>query len=138
MVTERSADAPAGYDEDDPYADTDLESFDPWWRANIELFDAHGMRPYRPPQFADGTHTPPVIDELERTHDVSIRLRVVDPQEGNEWEVLVDETPIGTLDRYRDDGGFSVYEVDSNTFKKRVQTALEAWAVSIQREDRDN
>ncbi len=124
MPTERSADAPAGFDEENPYDSADLESLEPWWRKNVTLFEDHGMRPYRPPRFADGTHTTPVIQRLEAALDVSIRLRVVDPNPKNEWEVVVDDEPVGTVDRYRDDGGFSVYGIDAAAFESLVRTAL--------------
>lgn len=124
MATDRSADAPPGYDEEDPYADADLTKFEPWWRNNIEVFDAHGMRPYRPPQFSDGAYTPKVIRTLEKEHGVSIQLRVLDPQAGNDWEIRIDGEPVETVKRYRDDGGFSVYAIDSEAFRQLVNGSL--------------
>lgn len=117
MGTERSADVPAGYDEEDPYNDVDLEQFDSWWRENIQLFRKHGMRPYRPPRFADGMYTPKILETLEDELDVSIQFRVVDPQEGNDWAIWVDGERIETVERYRDDGGCSVYDVSSEAFE---------------------
>lgn len=121
MVTKRSADAPAGYDEDDPYDDIDLKQFDLWRRKNIQLFQKHGMRPYRPPQFADGAHTPELLTTLENELNVSIQFRVVDPQAGNDWTIRIDGEPIGTVERYRDDGGFSVYDIGSEEFEQLVR-----------------
>ena len=124
MGTERSADVPAGYDEEDPYADADIDALDPWWRENIRVFSEHGMRPYRPPQFADGMHTPVVLDSLEEELGVSVRLRTLNPQDGGEWEVLVEDEPVGSIGRYRDDGGFSVYTINADEFIELVLSSV--------------
>lgn len=125
MGTKRNGDAPAGYDEEDPYKGVDLEQFDPWWRENIQLFQKHGMRPYRPPQFADGARTPEVIEALEDELDTSIQFRVIDPQDGNDWAIWIGYEQVETVERYRDDGGFSVYNIDSKAFEQLVREYLE-------------
>lgn len=122
----RPADLPAGYDEEDPYADEDLSTYPDWWRRNIEEFRAHGMRPYRPPRFADDTLTPPVIDDLEAELDVTVRLRSVNPQAGGDWEVVVDGDPVATVDRRREGEGFTRYAVDADEFEALVRDAVVA------------
>jgi len=124
MDTERSADLPPGYDDEDPYANIDIERFDPWWRENIDLFRDHNMRPYRPPQFIDGAHTPPILKRLKDEFGVSIRFRVLDPQAHNDWEIRVDGDAVTTVERYRDDGGFSVYNMESQVFEQVVRDFL--------------
>lgn len=122
----RPADLPAGYDEEDPYADEDLSTYPDWWRRNIEEFRAHGMRPYRPPRFADDTLTPPVIDDLEAELDATVRLRSVNPQAGGDWEVVVDGDPVATVDRRREGEGFTRYAVDADEFEALVRDAVVA------------
>lgn len=122
----RPADLPAGFDEEDPYADEDLSTYPDWWRRNIEEFRAHGMRPYRPPRFADDTLTPPVIDALEAELDVTVRLRSVNPQTGGDWEVVVDGEPVATVDRRREGEGFTRYAVDADEFEALVREAVVA------------
>lgn len=122
----RPADLPAGYDEEDPYADEDLSTYPDWWRRNIEEFRAHGMRPYRPPRFADDILTPPVIDDLEAELDVTVRLRSVNPQAGGDWEVVVDGDPVATVDRRREGEGFTRYAVDADEFEALVRDAVVA------------
>lgn len=119
----RAADLPAGYDEEDPYADEDLSTYPAWWRRNIEEFRAHGMRPYRPPRFADDELTPPVIETLEDDLGVTVQFRSVNPQAGGDWEVVVDDEPVGTVDRRREGEGFSRYAIASDAFEALVREA---------------
>ena len=86
----RAASLPPGFDDEDPYEGEDLSTYPEWWRRNVEEFREYGMRPYRPPRLADGTLTPPLIEELEAEYGVSVRFRAVDPQVGNSWELVVD------------------------------------------------
>lgn len=116
----RPADAEPGFDESDPYAGDDVSSLPRWWRENVEQFRAHEMRPYRPPRFVDGERATTYVRELEEKLDVEIRFRVVDPQEGNEWKLLVDGDPIRSVDRWRDGEGYSVYGIESSTFERVV------------------
>lgn len=116
---------PAGYDEDDPYEGEDLSTYPDWWRRNIEEFRAYNMRPYRPPRFTDGELLPEVIRTLERELSVDIRFRSVNPQEGSKWEVLLDDTPIFAVDRYREGEGYSLYDLPSTEFETRIRNAAD-------------
>lgn len=117
----RGAHLPPGYDEEDPYADINLGELPEWWRKNVETFREYGMRPYRPPRFSDGKHTPPVISRLESELKVKITLRALDPEIGDRWEIQVDDEVIQTIGRYRDGNGYTVYETDSERFEEIVK-----------------
>ena len=117
----RSAHLPAGYDEDDPYANVDLDSYPDWWRRNIKEFRTHDMRPYRPPQFEDGEFTPPVIGRLEEELGVDIMFRTTVPAVDEAWELLVNGEVVETGDRHYDADGFTQYHLDSDEFKRLVR-----------------
>lgn len=121
----RPATFPPGFDEDDPYEGEDLEDYPGWWRRNVEEFRRHQMRPYRPPQFADGAVTTEVIEALERRHGVSIRLRSVNPHEGGHWEILVGNEPVASVERTRTQGGNSHYHITADAFRTIVEEAVE-------------
>ena len=121
----RSASLPAGFDEDDPYEGEDLSTYPEWWRRNVEEFREYGMRPYRPPRLADGTLTPPLIEELEAEHDASIRFRAVDPQVGNSWELVVDGHVVSEVDHLRSGDGYTVYDVEEAELRESVREAVQ-------------
>lgn len=119
----RPAHLPAGYDEEDPYAGEDLSTYPEWWRRNIEEFRKYGLRPYRPPRFADGEIAPDVIDTIETEVSVDIRFQTINPHEGNEWELLVDGERVVTVARHRMSEGYSRYEITSDEFERVVRKA---------------
>lgn len=120
----RPAAHPPGYDEESPYEGVDLSTFPEWWARNVREFRRHEMRPYRPPRFADGTVTPPVIERLEEALDVPIRIRAVDPHEDGDWEVVVDGDVVGTVERTRTQGGNSRYGMTADAFETLVREAV--------------
>lgn len=123
----RPAHLPAGYDEEDPYADEDLSTYPEWWRRNIEEFRRYGLRPYRPPRFADGEIAPEVIVELEAELAVDVRFQTINPHEDerNQWELLVDGERVATMERRRVSEGYSRYEITSEEFERVVRTAAD-------------
>lgn len=113
---------PEEADEREPPAEgDDLESYPDWWRRNAEEFRRYDLLPYRPPRFADDEIVQPVVDALEAELDAEIRLRVVDPQAGNRWEVLVDGHVVAALDRDRHVDGYSLFHVTSDEFVRLVR-----------------
>lgn len=116
----RPRNVPAGYDEADPYSDDDLTEYPLWWRRNIEQFREHGLRPYRPPRFADGEYTPAVLDRLERTFGVDVLFRAVDPNVGDDWHVVIDGDDVATVKRHRSGEGYTVYELTAAEFESIV------------------
>jgi hypothetical protein len=117
----RSADLPPGYDEEKPYEDEDISTYPDWWRMNIETFRNHEMRPYRPPRFQDGKITTELIKRLQSDLGCSILLRATDTQLESQWEIYVDEKPVGTVGRHRDADGYTVYEMTSETFEELIR-----------------
>jgi len=116
----------AGCDEEDPYAGEDLEEYPEWWRRNIEEFRRYGLRPYRPPRFADGVFVPPVVEKLETETGRDVRLRMPRSEDARTWEVLLGRERVTTLDRYRHSDGYTVYRIESAAFERLVREAAEA------------
>lgn len=121
----RPANLPPGYDEEDPYDGVDLSTFPAWWRRNVEAFRRHEMRPYRPPTFANGELSPPVIERLEAELGVAIRIRAVNPHEEGDWQVCVADEPIATIERTRTADGTARYELTAVEFETLVRDAVE-------------
>lgn len=125
----RPANLPAGYDEEDPYEDEDLETYPAWWRDNIKEFQEHNMRPYRPPRFTDGELVPEVVNKLNRRLDATIRIQNTQPEqtaddagEQSTWHVVVDDEAIATVSRHRVPEGYTLYNIDSDSFKQLFVT----------------
>lgn len=122
----RPADAPAGFDEADPYTDADLSAYPEWWRENVEAFRDHDMRPYRPPQFVDGTLVPELLRRLESELCVEITLRKYISADADEsWTVLVDDSPVAELTRVRNEEGRSVYSMTGEELQRLVADAAD-------------
>lgn len=128
---DRSADLPAGYDEDDPYEGEDIETYPQWWRENVEEFQEHNMRPYRPPRFRDGTIVPEFVNELQERFGVDIKFqnrnpktKDDDPHQTRDWDLLVDGESTSTVPRYRAPEGYSVYDIESTTLEEMVQNYM--------------
>lgn len=116
----RDAGLPPGYDEADPYADEELSSYPDWWRRNVEEFRAHGMRPYRPPRLADGTLSPPLLDELAAEYGVDVGFRATEP---GRWELVVDGEAVREVDHERTGNGYTVYGIAPEELTRAVREA---------------
>ncbi|PSQ17528.1 hypothetical protein BRD00_07445 [Halobacteriales archaeon QS_8_69_26] len=103
-------------EDEDVYADTDLDALPEWWRAAIEEHEAFGLRPYRPPRFSDGELVPPVLDRLEVDHDADVRIVGKNVTPGDAWSVLVDGRHAFDIGRHRDPRGYTVYELAASEF----------------------
>ena len=117
---------PPGFDEETPYEGEDLSDYPEWWRRSIEEFRQFGMRPYRPPRFADGSLVPAVIRALEDEFDVGIQLRAIDPEEADDWEVWVDGQSVGQIPHERLGEGYTRYEVTREEFRTLVASGVKA------------
>jgi hypothetical protein len=125
MVDEQSrADLPAGFDESNPYENVDTTEYPEWWQANIRLFREHGLRPYRPARFVDGTVVPAVLKRLRSELDVDITVRADDPSPDNEWSVLVDGTVATTIECRRTTEGYTRYQMTSEAFEREIKNAI--------------
>lgn len=122
---ERLRSREAGETDTDVYEDIDVSVLPSWWRRAIREFEEHGLRPYRPPQFADGTLKHRVINQLEERYDVSLRLVGTNVSHGADWEVHLDGEPIGTIGRHRSHHGYTVYEMESDEFTSWILDAVE-------------
>jgi hypothetical protein len=116
---------PAGYDEEDPYEEVDLSTLPDWWREAVERFREHGMRPYRPPRFADDALVPPTVADLESELGVSVELRSTESGPHPGWALWVDGERVATLDRSREADGHTAYGLSRVSFEALVREAAE-------------
>jgi hypothetical protein len=116
---------PAGADPDDPYEDVDLSSLPDWWRDAVREFEAHDLRPYRPPRFGDGKLKHEVVDRLERELGIDIEFVGIDVECGDDWTVLVDGGAVGHVERRRLPEGFTEFEMSSAEFEAWIRDRVE-------------
>lgn len=115
-----------GVDAEDPYEDVDLTDLPNWWQDAVREFERHGLRPYRPPRFADGELKHEVVSEIERELAVTVDFVGYEARYGNDWTVLVDREPIGNISRRRDTAGYTVFEMDSERFADWVRAEVQS------------
>lgn len=120
----RSVGLPPGFDEEDPYRGEDLEEYPEWWRENIREFREYNLRPYRPPRFEDGEFVPEVIAQIENEYDVDIQIMSTDPTREEGWEIRVDEEAVLSINKYRHEMGYSVFEVDSDDVRVAIRKEI--------------
>lgn len=113
-----------GEDPDDPYADVDASELPEWWRRAKREFEAHGLRPYRPPRFEDGTLKYEVVDDLEDELGVELTFTSLDSAYTEEWEIRVDGDVVGHVGRFRSPEGYTAYEMGSDDFAELVRSAV--------------
>lgn len=123
--TPRDASLPPGFDETDPYKGEDIKTYPEWWQENIQEFEKHNMRPYRPPQFLNGEPVPETISELEEEYAIDIRIRNESPKEGQKWGIWIDGEFVSDIDRHRDGDGYTEYHLNQHEFRTLVQKKLE-------------
>jgi hypothetical protein len=105
-----------GDDDSDPYEGQDISKLPNWWSNAVEEFEAYDLRPYRPPRFADGTLKRGVVEILENKHNVSIRFIGHNTSYEDNWTVEVAGESVGSVGRHRSPNGYTVFEIDANTF----------------------
>lgn len=106
------------------YPDLDLASLPDWWREAILEFHEHGLPPYRPPRFEDGTLEREVVGRLEDRHDVEIDFIGIDTLHNDDWTVRVDGEPIGEVPHSRAADRAPLYGVTSEEFVELVEDHL--------------
>lgn len=114
-----------GTDPEDPYADVDLADLPAWWRRAVREFDDHGLRPYRPPRFVDGTPTHEVVPDLEADLGVDVAFRSVGGDHDT-WGVYVDGARVRGIGRHRSPSGYTVYEVTAEEFERSIREYVES------------
>lgn len=118
------ADRAPGSDPVDPYEDVDVSELPDWWRARVEQFREHDLRPYRPPQFADEVLAPPLITALEEELDVDIRFMGFDVSFRDDWSLYVDGRFIRDIGRRREGAGYTKFELTANELIDAVAEAV--------------
>ena len=91
-----------------------------WWIENEKLREFLGLPEYTPPRFADEVHTHEVIPDLEEKYDCEIRPIGINTEYLEEWEVRVDNECAFMIGRHRDENGNTVYEIESDEFRRRI------------------
>jgi len=120
----RDSELPPGYDEEDPYENEDLSEYPVWWKENINTHRKHNLRPYRVPRFSDGTIVPKVVNHIERAYDVDIRIRRINSNNEEDWEVWVEDTPLESFSRTREGRGYTIYHIPSDRFIQLISSYL--------------
>lgn len=113
-----------GEDATDPYSDIDVEALPEWWRKAKREFEAHGLRPYRPPRFEDGTLKYEIVDDLEDELDVEISFTSIDSEYTEAWEIRIDDEIVDHVGRFRSPNGYTVYEIESDEFAELIESAV--------------
>lgn len=96
-----------------------------WWRRAIEEFEEHGLPQYRPPRFQDGVLKHDIVTQIESEFGVTIRFVGKNATYGDAWSVEIDHTVVGVIERNRDSAGYSVFEMESEEFRRWITTLLE-------------
>lgn len=110
---------------DDADLGTDDESVPTWLQRAVDHFEAHDLIPYHPPRFEDGTLKHTVEHDLEQRLGVTITLRCKNAEVGDDWTVLVDGRPVGTIGRYRSRDGYTVYETEPDEYRELIRSAVD-------------
>jgi hypothetical protein len=113
-----------GEDDEDLYDDTDVSSLPDWWADAVDEFEAHDLRAYRPPRFADGTFKRAVVQTLETKFGVSIRFIGRNATYQDDWTVQAAGETVATIGRHRSPDGYTVFEMEADAFVDRVTEAL--------------
>ena len=109
----------------DPYADIDVDELPEWWRQAKREFEAYGLRPFRPPRFEDGTLKYGVVEGLETELGVEISFTSIDSEYTEEWELRIDDEVVDRIGRHRSPEGYTVYEIDTDSFIELIESAVE-------------
>lgn len=113
-----------GKDPENPYSDIDIHSLPIWWQDAIVEHREYGLRPYRPPRFADGALLHSVIKEFEAEIDRSISIRGINVSVDEDWAVFVDNEVKMFVSRRRSPKGYTVYQLTSDEFRHRLNEAI--------------
>jgi len=95
-----------------------------WWVQNEQLREEMGLPPYMPPRFENDIPTFRIIGQLEDQYDCTIRFRGINTEYPDDLTVTVDDQPITTVGRYRDNNANTVYEVTSDRFREIIEEEL--------------
>ncbi|QLG61149.1 hypothetical protein [Halorarum salinum] len=111
------------FDAADPYADVEVANLPRWWRENLAEFEAHDLKTYLPSRFEDGPVVQRELERLEGEYGVEIRFAGYGVERGDDWTLLVDREPVATVGKRRVVAGYTVFELSSGEFDRRVAAA---------------
>lgn len=127
MTNDKTIDELRGRDAGDDeavYEDIDRETLPDWWQQAAAEHETYGLRPYRPPRFEDGTIVPSLIEDLESTYEIDIKLLGVNALYGDAWSVYIDGEAAFEIDRHRDPDGYTVFEESSQKFTQLIEETV--------------
>ena len=96
-----------------------------WWQEAIEEFRAHGLRPFEPPRFSDGTLAFRAVERLEAELGVDVDFAGIRVAHGDDWVVRVDGDVVDTVGRRRTSDAYTEYEMESEEFEELVRGHVE-------------
>lgn len=97
-----------------------------WWKKNEQYKQELDIPDYQPPRFEDSVYTHVIVDEIEQTHDCTIRFVGRDSTYPDDWYVHIDGQPCIRIGRHRDANGNTVYEMESTEFEAAVEEQIDA------------
>lgn len=118
--------------DEDPYSDIILSELPDWWQKAIEEFREYNLDPYQPPVFKDGIYKYEIVNELEEELEADIDFIGREVPESDNWIVRIDNHPIGTIGHHRNSGGYSVYEMASQKFRKWVLNQIDEAPANVE------
>jgi hypothetical protein len=104
----------------------DDESLSRWWTPHVGVYRRRKLEPFHPTRLKDGANATKVVSLLEDRWDVDIVFRVVNPQDGTEWSILVDGTEVGTVEHVRRKKGLTRYDITKDRLTSLVEDALKS------------
>ncbi|WP_336024091.1 hypothetical protein [Halobellus salinisoli] len=96
-----------------------------WWVRNERERERMDLPSYEPARFENGTYVHDVVSQLESRYDCTITVLGINTEYPDNWEVRVDGECAFTVDRSRDENGNTRYHLDAETFRERVERAIE-------------
>lgn len=96
-----------------------------WWVKNERERASMDLPTYEPSRFDDGEYVHEVLAELEGAHGCEILFIGINVDYPDEWEVRIDGESAFTVDRSRNENGNTIYHVESDAFRDRVERSLE-------------
>lgn len=109
--------------EDDPVPH-DPGSRPQWWKDVTAELKENDIDTYHPPVFKNGTLKYDLVNRLERELDVSIRFVTKPGNADQTWLIEVNGEMIGSVDHYRSQQGFTVYQIAATEFANWVRQSL--------------
>lgn len=110
---------------ENPYEDVDVSALPEWWRKNLREFEESELGTYLPSRFADGEVVRLTVERLQDEYGVDVQLIGVNVRYGDDWELRVDGEGAASLERRRSRAGYTVFEISSDEFERRVERAAE-------------